>query len=213
MTSFNLLQYPALASQRRRRHRRWTSLTGWAIGTVAGVGLMALLKAQHEQLLRERDGLQSTWNQAQEKRLADKARQVMHQNWQQQTERVQQLSAQQRSWERLHQTLLQVAGPESVQLVRLQLEGQNLELHGRAQDMQRMVQARLRLPTLEAGADPDKAWTLVSLVHAPEAGRTPLQPPLEFVWQTAWPHLGGAQRTETVQPNLPQTEQHQGQRP
>lgn len=213
MTPFNLLQYPALASQRRRHHRRWTSLTGWVVGSLAGLGLVAVLKAQHVQLQRERDELQSRWDQVQASLSADKARQVLHQNWQQQTVRVQQLSAQQRTWAALHQTLLEVAGPESVQLLRMQLDAQTLELHGQALDMQRMVQAQMRLPKLDAGANFDKAWTLVNLVNTPEASRTPLQPPLEFVWQTAWTQLGVASATDAVQRSLLKAEQHRGPRP
>jgi Tfp pilus assembly protein PilN len=103
---------------------------------------------------------------------------------------VQALSAQQRRWEALYQTLLQEAGPESVQLLRLQLDAQTLELHGQAKDVLHMAQARARWSIPLAASSQDAAWTLVSLVNASGAQGAASPAPLEFVWQTAWPQLG-----------------------
>jgi Tfp pilus assembly protein PilN len=114
---------------------------------------------------------------------------------------VQALSAQQRSWEALHQALLQEAGPESVQLLRLQLDAQNLELHGQAKDVQRMAQARAKLSSPLAVPSQDGAWTLASLVNAPDAPGAASPAPLEFVWQTAWPQLGSGPAAAAPKPN------------
>jgi Tfp pilus assembly protein PilN len=190
MNAFNLLQYPALASQRRRFHSRWTSLSGLLVGSLVALWLGTLVQEKRLQQVQEVALLQSRWMQVQSQLAADKARQAQQNTWLQQAAHVQALSAQQRRWEALHQTLLQEAGPESVQLLRLQLDAQTLELHGQAKDVQRMAQARARWSIPLAASSQDAVWTLVSLVNAPGAQEAVLPAPLEFVWQTAWPQLG-----------------------
>ena len=130
MTPFNLLQYPALASQRRKFHSRWTATAGLVVGSLAALWLMAGVQEKQLQLAQEVALLQSRLKQAQQQVQADQARQAKLNTWVQQATHVQTLSAQQRLWEALHQALLQEAGPDSVQLLRLQLNAQTLELHG-----------------------------------------------------------------------------------
>lgn len=190
MSPFNLLQYPALASQRRRFHSRWTSLSGLLVGGLVALWLMGLVQEKRLQLAQEEALLQSRLKQVQHQLAADQARQAQQNVWLQQAAHVQALSAQQRTWEALHQALLQVAGPDSVQLLRLQLDAQMLELHGQARDVQRMTQARAALSLPLAATTPDAAWALVSLVNAPGTEGEGAHAPLEFVWQAAWPQLG-----------------------
>jgi Tfp pilus assembly protein PilN len=190
MTPFNLLQYPALASQRRKFHSRWTATAGLVVGSLAALWLMAGVQEKQLQLAQEVALLQSRLKQAQQQVQADQARQAKLNTWVQQATHVQTLSAQQRLWEALHQALLQEAGPDSVQLLRLQLNAQTLELHGQAKDVQRMAQARDRLSLQLADLSRDASWTLVSLVSATAAEVQAQPAPLEFVWQTAWPPVG-----------------------
>ena len=89
----------------------------------------------------------------------------------------------------MYQALLRETGPDTVQLQRLQFDAQTLELHGLAQDMQRMAQARARLSSPRAAPEQGPAWTLVSLVHVPVTERGAAPAPLEFVWRTAWPQV------------------------
>ena len=190
MNAFNLLQYPALASQRRKFHSRWTSLSGLLVGSLVALWLMAQVQEKRQLQVQEAALLQSRLKQMQNRLAADKARQAQQNTWLQQAAHVQALSAQQRRWEALYQALLKEAGPESVQLLRLQLDAQTLELHGQAKDVQRMAQARARWSMPLAASSQDAAWTLVSLVNAPDAQGAASPAPLEFVWQTAWPQLG-----------------------
>jgi len=201
MNAFNLLQYPALATQRRRFHSRWTSLSGLVVGGLVALWLGALVQEKRQQQVQDAALLQSRLKQVQSRLSADKVRQAQQNTWQQQTAHVQALSAQQRSWEGLHQALLQEAGPESVQLLRLQLDAQTLELHGQARDVQRMAKARARLSTPLAAPSQDGAWTLVSLVNAPGAQGAAGPAPLEFVWQTAWPQIGAGPAATAQKPN------------
>jgi Tfp pilus assembly protein PilN len=201
MNAFNLLQYPALASQRRRFHSRWTSLSGLLVGSLVALWLGALVQEKRQQRVQEAALLQVRLTQVQNRLAADKAQQAQQNTWLQQAAHVQALSAQQRSWEALHQALLQEAGPESVQLLRLQLDAQNLELHGQAKDVQRMAQARAKLSSPLAVPSQDGAWTLASLVNAPDAPGAASPAPLEFVWQTAWPQLGSGPAAAAPKPN------------
>lgn len=207
MTPFNLLQYPALASQRRKFHSRWTATAGLVVGSLAALWLMAGVQEKQLQLAQEVALLQSRLKQAQQQVQADQARQAKLNTWVQQATHVQTLSAQQRLWEALHQALLQEAGPDSVQLLRLQLDAQTLELHGQAKDVQRMAQARDRLSLQLADLSRDASWTLVSLVSATAAEVQAQPAPLEFVWQTAWPPVGSgsvaAATASALQPSGP----------
>jgi len=192
MMTFNLLQYPALASQRRRFHSRWTSLSGFLVGSLVALWLMTQLQAKLQQQVQEAALLQSRLTQMQNQQAADQARQAQQNTWLQQDARVQALSAQQSRWEALHQALLQDAGPDSVQLLRLQLDAQTLELHGQSKDVQRMAQARARLSKPLSEPPMDTSWTLVSLVNAAGAEGVAPQAPLEFVWQAPWPQVGAS---------------------
>ncbi len=203
MMPFNLLQYPALASQRRRFHSRWTSLSGLLVGSLMAFGLISGVQEKRLQWEQESALLQSSLRQVQNQRAADKARQVQQNTWQQQDARVKALSAQQRRWEALHQALLQEAGPDSVQLLRLQLDAQTLELHGQAKDVQRMAQARVRLSKPLSEPPMDTAWMLISMVNAPELEGGVTRAPLEFVWQAAWPQMGSQAMATAARQNHP----------
>ena len=135
MMAFNLLQYPALASQRRRFHSRWTSLSGLLVGSLVALWLMAQVQTKLQQQVQQAALLQSRLTQVQSRLVGEKVRLAQQNTWLQQDARVQALSAQQSRWEALHQALLQDAGPDSVQLLRLQLDAQTLELHGQAKDV------------------------------------------------------------------------------
>jgi Tfp pilus assembly protein PilN len=190
MMAFNLLQYPALASQRRRLHRRWTSLAGLVVGGLTALWWMAGLQEQRLHLEQERALLQFRLKQVQTQLATDKARHAKHTTWQQQAAHVQALKVELQAWEDLHQALLQEAGPDSVQLLRFQLDSQTLELHGQSIDLQRMAQAQARLSAPLADLAQDKAWTLVSLLNAAGADDAAPRATQEFVWQTHWPQLG-----------------------
>ena len=190
MMVFNLLQYPALASQRRRIHRRWTSWAGLAAGSLVAVWLVSQLQEKKQLVDQERALLEFRMQQVQNQLAADKARQVRQQTWQQQDAHIQLLNAQQRRWEALHLALLRETGPDTVQLQRLQLDAQTLELQGQAKDVQRMAQVRERLSSPMAAPAQAVSWTLVSVVNVPAMEDATAPPPLEFVWRTDWPQVG-----------------------
>lgn len=149
------------------------------------------LQVQEKQLLLAQEGdlLSSRLKRAQNQLASDKARQAQQNIWQQQGAHIQSLSAQQGRWEALYQALLRETGPDTVQLQRLQFDAQTLELHGQAQDVQRMVLARSRLSSPKAAPGPGPTWTLVSLSNVPVTERVLAPAPLQFVWRTDWPQV------------------------
>jgi Tfp pilus assembly protein PilN len=106
--------------------------------------------------------------------------------------------------------LLHEAGPDSVQLLRLQLDADTLELHGQAKDVQRMAQARARLSKPLSEPPMDTTWALVSWVNAEAAEGVATQAPLEFVWQAPWPQVGSgamaAAATQSTPSSVPDKE-------
>jgi Tfp pilus assembly protein PilN len=192
MRAFNLLSYPALASQRRKRHRLWTSLAGLALGSVLAVSAAQMVQNTVDRLEQERHRLQAQltaqqalWGEVQKNQLAQ-------QKWQVQSAHLAQIQRQHARWQALHQALQNEMGPGSVQLMRLQLEAKHLELHGNARDVQRMDEVRHALSAHLAQHLP-AAMVLSSLVVLPSASiKVAAQakasaPTLEFVWQSVWP--------------------------
>jgi len=192
MRAFNLLSYPALASQRRKRHRLWTSLAGLVVGSVlAGWAAQRVQETadQSEQALRrlqaQLTAQQALWGEVQKNQLAQ-------QKWQVQSAHLAQIQRQHALWQALHQALQHEMAPGSVQLMRLQLEAKHLELHGNARDVQRMDEVRHALSAHLAQHLPS-AMVLSSLVVLPStsmkvaAQAKASAPTLEFVWQSVWP--------------------------
>lgn len=209
MRTFNLLQYPALARQRRRVHRRWTFLAGLVVGGLAAFLWMAQIQEKRQQLEQESALLKTRLKQVQNRLVADKAHLAEQKTWQQQAAHVQALNVELQAWEALYQALLQEAGPGSIQLLRLQLDAQTLELQGQAIDVQRMAHAHARLPVPLVESAQDGAWTLVSLMNAPsvDAAASPAQ---EFVWQTHWPQLGADQAAAATGRDMQKAESFKG---
>lgn len=189
MMVFNLLNYPALASKRRKIHRRWTSCAGLVAGGLVAIGLTLQVQEKQQLVAQEGDMLASLLKRAQNQLASDKVRQVQQNTWQQQGAYIQSLMAQQGRWEALYQALLGETGPDTVQLQRLQFDAQTLELHGQAQDVQRMAKARALLSSPRAAHEPGPTWTLVSLSNVPATERVLAPAPLQFVWRTDWPQV------------------------
>jgi len=210
MRAFNLLQYPALARQRRRVHRRWTFLAGLLVGGSAAFLWMAQIQEKRQLLELESALLEARLKYLQNRLVADKARLAEQKTWQQQAAHVQALKVELKAWEAFYQALLQEAGPDSVQLLRLQLDAQTLELHGQAIDVQRMALAHARLPVPMVDAAQSSAWTLVSLMNASGVDNSALPTTQEFVWQAHWPQLSAGQAAGALGGDMQKAESIKG---
>lgn len=203
--AFNFLNYPALAAQRRKRHRWWTSLTGLVVGSaLAGWGAQVVQEAA-EQVQQERQRLQSQlvheqadWRDLQKKHEALQTSLL-------QSAHLAQIQHQHTVWQALYRALQNELGPASAQLMRLQLEGKQLEMHGIASDAHQMDQVRHAL-TVQLAQHLQPAFVLSSWVVTPSvannaalldvrvqgaSGQARPKPigggALEFVWHSGWP--------------------------
>ncbi len=186
-------------------------MAGLAVGSLTALLWMA--EVQGKRLLLEQEGatLQSRLKQVQNRLEAEKVRQAEQKTWQQQAAHVHALKVELKAWDALHQALLQETGPDSVQLLRLQLDSQTLELHGQAIDVQRMAVAHARLSVPLADTARDSAWTIVSLMNASDVDNAALPKTKEFVWQVHWPHWGQNQVAVVSQKGKLQAESRKGQ--
>lgn len=204
MRAFNFLHHPALASQRRKRHRWWTSLAGLALGSAVAWWAAQLVQEAADQIHLERQRLQVQLSAQQAQWQDLQKHTAMQKKWLSQSVHLSQLQHQHATWRALHQALQKEFGPNSVQLTRLQLEGLRLEMQGIASNAQRMEVARHAM-ALHLAQHLQPLLVLNSLVVSPSSGSfdavqakvsggvpVPHIKPsqggaLEFVWQSGWP--------------------------
>jgi Tfp pilus assembly protein PilN len=209
MRAFNLLHYPALASQRRRRYRLWTAMAGWVVGAVLAVGVAQVVQEAADQAAQERQRVQAQLAEQQAQWGKVQKALSAQQKWHVQSAHLAQIQRQHVGWQALHHALQNELGPGSVQLTRLQLEATQLQLQGSASDVQRMDAVRHAVSAHLAQHWPS-AMVLGSLVVVPSdnpkaaAQAKANAQALEFVWQSGWPAWSGsAQPGSAAKSNLP----------
>ena len=212
--SWNLLNYPALHQQRRRRHRIATSLAGLAVGALmAGASLFWMERSSHGLRLQQTH-LQAQWGEASQQLKLDQQHAAASESSRQQTQHLRQVLEQHQAWTALHQVLLSEAQEDSWRLARLQLAPGKLELAGRSRDFEALNASRQRLtdqlqaawpesapPATAAHVSPHEArplapspsskervrQTSVSVRAGPELDSLKDAAGLEFTWVSAWP--------------------------
>jgi|GEM_PF-1408763 len=198
--SWNLLHYPTLHQQRRRRHRTLTTLAGLAAGawmaaaTVQGLDTsLQGLRAQHVQL-------QAQWLQASQEMKREQQQLAAREVHRQQAQHLQQIMQQHHAWAALYEVLLSLAEDGSWRLSRLQLESGTLELGGWSRDFEHLNAARDKLtrhlqahlpapaPSTPAPVDLVRQTRVVARVD-PGLGGTLDARGVEFAWVSPWPAL------------------------
>lgn len=207
MRAWNLLHYPALAQQRRQRHRLRTSAAGGLLGLcLSGLG-MYWLELELARIPSEQSVLQTHLDQAKQRAQVQRTQERQQQTWDRQLQPLRQVLLEQQAWAAWYQALQQEAQRGSWLLLRLQQEPGRLELQGLSPDMRSLVLARERLTAQLHGAlspsgaipgsSPDTRAALQDLhLHSVAmAGVTPFAMgpiahsahTVEFVLQAAWP--------------------------
>lgn len=192
MVTVNLLHYPALARQRRAWHRRWTSLAGLLVGGLVVALALHWRDDYKHHLQQELQRTQSQLSLKKQQHQAAQQRQRQREEVRQQVQHLQHVADQHRAWEVLHQTLQQEAHAGGVQFLSLQWGSGRLEMQGRAQDLQRMNQAREHLSQeLRLVLDLTRAQFAANvggLSASPHAvNLSPSASVVEFAWQADWP--------------------------
>lgn len=208
--SWNLLNYPALHQQRRRRHRVITTLAGLAMGALlAGLSLLALEKSLQDLRLQKQQ-LQAQWLASTQQLKLAQQRLAEQDRQHQQAHQLRQISQQHQAWTALNQVLLDEAQDASWRLTRLQLEPGKLELSGWSRDLAALTSSRHKLiAQLEANL-PESAASTAASTAASAAKLGPMSSDwvrqtsvnirtgpsfeghsapsgLDFVWISPWP--------------------------
>lgn len=224
MHAFNLLHYPDWASQRRRWHRRWTSSAGVVAGLIVAWWFTGWVQEASRQVSHEHSVLQLQLTQHQQQREKHQKMQVQQKKWLAQSAHLAHLEQQHRTWLTLYQALQRVTGPDAIELLRLQLEANNLEIQGRARDVDGMDAAHQALSaTLAQHLSP--VLHVSSWLVKPNMGRANsvtvqggvqvvsqpvrLDKGLEFVWQSGWPDASVLAQIKSAEPAGTSDEQEQ----
>lgn len=222
MHAFNLLHYPDLATQRRRWHMRWTASAGLAAGLVLAWWLTGWLHAASQQVQQARSLLQVQITDHQRQQKNHQKMQELQQKRLLESAHLAHLERQHQTWLAVYQALQKETGPDSVQLLRLQLDANTLELQGKARDALGMDKAHQALTlSLAPHLQPVlllSSWLVKPATHSAKAAmaqadvqRVPspsgLDDGLEFVWQSGWPDGSASAQRERADPPGPSNEQ------
>jgi len=143
--SWNLLNYPALHQQRRRRHRIATSLAGLAVGALMAGASLFWMERSSQVLRLQQTHLQAQWSEASQQLKLDQQHAAASESSRQQTQHLRQVLEQHQAWTALHQALRSEAQEDSWRLARLQLAPGKLELVGWSRDFEALNASRNRL--------------------------------------------------------------------
>ncbi|MCO4089536.1 MAG: hypothetical protein HEQ17_11560 [Limnohabitans sp.] len=195
--SWNLLNYPSLHLQRRRRHRVLTTLLGLAVGGLLAEGTRHWLDKGLQGLHAQKAQLQQEWLEHSERVKHRRQHKVAIEKNRQQAQHLRQIAQQHQAWTALNEAFNSEMQGSNWRLLRLQLEPGRLELQGWSRDFESLGAARQKLmdhlqshvpepkPAQEMPHDGVRQ-TRVSNRSGAAAG--PVEGAgLEFVWVTAWP--------------------------
>lgn len=181
--AFNLLHYPNLAQQQRRRHRWVTGLLGGAVGVVLAWVLVWWQEAKTESLRTEQRQLQSHMAQRTQRLKVLDAQRAQLQLQRLQRQQLSQIAQHQQTWNVWHQDLLAQAQRSSLRLERLQADGDKLELQGFAPSVPAMTAARQQLAEQWGQAVNLASLTASNTSGEPDGAQSAQ---VAFVWQVAW---------------------------
>jgi hypothetical protein len=203
--SWNLLNYPALHQQRRRRHRIATSLAGLAMGAMMAGASLFWMERSSQSLRLQQTHLQAQWGEASQQLKFEKQQAAALDSSRQQAQHLRQVFEQHQAWAALNQALLSEARADSWRLVRLQLASGQLELSGWSRDFDALNASRHRLKNQLQAAWPESGTPVTAANVAPHVsphearpgvpssveGPAPNTPLTERVHQTSVSVRGG----------------------
>jgi len=181
--AFNLLHYPNLAQQQRRRHRWVTGALGGGLGCALAWGLLYWQAAKTEALLTEQQQLQSSLVERTQRLKVLEAQRAQVQLQRLQRQQLSQIAQHQQTWDVWHQALMAEAQRSNLRLERLQAEGDKLELQGFAPNVASMTAARQQLAEHWGQAVNLTSLTAMSSAGEPDSARSAQ---VSFVWQVTW---------------------------
>lgn len=198
--TWNLLHYPALHQQRRRRQRALTALLGLAVGALLAAATLNWLEGASRLLRMQQAQLQAQWLQVSQQLQHEQQQVAARDAQRQQALFLQQITQQHQAWAALHGFVLSQVPHGSWRLSRLQLESGQLELGGWSRDFAHLNATRQQLtthlqsqlpahwPAHQAPVDLVRQTSVVSQ-DAPGHVDAKNAVGLEFAWTSRWPVL------------------------
>lgn len=185
--SWNLLNYPALHLQRRRRHRIITSLTGMAVGALLAWASLLGVERSLQGLRLQKIQLQAQWLEASQQLKLQQRQVAERDRHRHQIHHLRQIAEQHQAWTGLHEALLSEAQEETWRLTRLQLDLGKLALSGWSRDFDALNVSRLQLTARLQAHWPKALGAGAASNAAPSAvtGSAPIPTPAEWVRQTS----------------------------
>ena len=174
--SWNLLNYPALHQQRRRRHRIATSLAGLAVGALMAGASLFWMERSSQALRLQQTLLQAQWGEASQQLKLEKQQAAALDSSRQQAQHLRQVLDQHQAWAALNQALLSEAQGDSWRLVRLQLEPGKLEFSGWSRDFDALNASRHRLMAHLQAAWPESVPPVTAANVAPHVSSGDARP-------------------------------------
>jgi hypothetical protein len=195
--SWNLLNYPALHQERRRRHRIITSLAGLMMGALMAAASLFWMERSIQGLRLQQAQLQAQWGKARLELKLEQQQVAVRESSRQQAQHLRQVSQQHQAWAVLNEALLRETQETSWRLARLQLEPGKLELSGWSRDFEALSAARHKLMAQMQAHWPEPAAAATapnaSLNATPSSvtGSAPIPSSTELVRQTSVSARGG----------------------
>lgn len=198
IASWNLLNYPALRQQRRRRHRITTSFAGLLLGLGLAWATAEAMQSALQRWRMQHVQLQAQWNERSQQLQHAKQQAVAIDQQRQQVQQLGWITRQHQAWAALNEALRSQAADVSWRLSRLHMESGKLELSGWSRDFDRLnatrqtLTAHLQGPLSEPGATRPLPGDLVLQTsvanrgaHAQDSAGQLMG--VEFVWLSPWP--------------------------
>jgi hypothetical protein len=198
--SWNLLNYPTLHQQRRRRHRAITTLAGLVVGALLAAATLKGLEGSLQHLRLQQAQLQAQWLKVSQERKREQQQVAAREAHRQQALFLQQITQQHQAWAALYEVMLSQVDHAAWRLSRLQLESGKLELVGWSRDFEHLNATRGKLmthlqshlpeplPSSLAPQDLVRQTSVVSRVDPGHGGALDAKG-VEFVWVSRWPVL------------------------
>lgn len=196
--SWNLLNYPALRQQRRRKHRVLTALAGTWVGLGMAWATVQGVESALKQWLSQHAQLQAQWKERNQQLKHAQQQGVAIEKKRQQVQHLSGINEQHQAWAALNEALRSEAIGISWRLSSLQIESGKLEMSGWSRDFDSLSATRQKLTThlqrhvSEPETTSPRPGDLVRQTsvaargaHAAESAEEVMG--VEFVWVSPWP--------------------------
>jgi hypothetical protein len=183
-SGLNLLRYPTLERQQRRRRQGRAGLLGAGAGALMAGAALCAMSWQTDTWMAETQTLQARLDERQRKVIAGQQQQAENQKLQLVLAQLSPLQTHQPAWQQFQRGLQEALPQHGLRLQRLQVEAGRIEMYGQAQDTQAIGRAAQSL---------SERWAVPLSLQSLEADASKA-PSVSWAWQAHWPALADASK-------------------